>query len=165
MTRLSLLIFQRYRWMIRFVLISAFCILITTIILQTFLNGSRLAQHIANAINNNIRGTISVESVQWPAHQLIKGLLGGDVKVTLRNVTVFDPDNEQIIDAPLVVAHIAPYHIITGYWASLRFQRFFYVDRGLFSKYVIKNETCEVCTEPTTDATISDGIILVTQTH
>ena len=117
-------------------LISAFCILITTIILQTFLNGSRLAQHIANAINNNIRGTISVESVQWPAHQLIKGLLGGDVKVTLRNVTVFDPDNEQIIDAPLVVAHIAPYHInhrVLGRLFSAMF-----MSQGVGLKYVIK---------------------------
>lgn len=102
-------------------------LLVTTIVLRVGYNGPALAATVESALNNSIRGSIKVESLDWPLKDLTKLLTGGWVHVEVTGLVVKDEYGEVVIDTPGATLEIDVHPAIGGKHFRIRKVR---LDRG-----------------------------------
>ncbi|RMH42818.1 MAG: hypothetical protein D6689_07085 [Deltaproteobacteria bacterium] len=67
---------------------------------RIWFHGERLASLVTDRINARIRGRVAVRTIEWPLADAPRLLVGGWVRLTLRDVTVYDASGDPVVTAP-----------------------------------------------------------------
>jgi hypothetical protein len=101
--------------------ITVFVLLaIAVVILRVRYNGNALARTVESALEGNIRGKVSVGSIEWPLRDLPKLVTGGWLDVEIKNLDVFDEYGVQVLHTDSARLQIDVHGAISGERYTLR---------------------------------------------
>ena len=84
-------------------------------VLRVGFHGGRLARLVEDEANSRIRGRIEVGSVEWPLSDVYKLATGGWMKLTIRDLKVYDESKTKLVlRAPLATAEIDLHTVMFG---------------------------------------------------
>ncbi len=88
--------------------------LLLTLVLRLQYNGEKLADTVESALKDQIRGTVTIESIDWPLADLSTLLTGGWLRVEVKGLKVKDENDILVIDIPRVTLKLDVHAAIGG---------------------------------------------------
>lgn len=102
------------RWIIASALGLVLLVGAAILFLRVQFHGGQLADEIEDLLNSNMRGRVSIGTVDWPARSLPTVVTGGWVPVTVRDVRVWDAEGKQILQIERIDAELDVHALIFG---------------------------------------------------
>jgi hypothetical protein len=84
------------------------------IVLRLKFNGEALATLVEEQLNARISGEVQIESIDWPLSSLPRAVVGGFIKVKLKELRVLDPDGKEVLYAPYATAELDAHPAMLG---------------------------------------------------
>lgn len=95
-------------------LVAAVLTTAAVVTLRVAFSGSALAERVTSRLNADLRGSVTIKSIDWPLASTPTVVLGGWVPVVLREVQVRDADGIVVLRSPQVRAEIDVHAVLFG---------------------------------------------------
>ena len=94
----------------------AILLIAVVVVLRVWFHGDRLGDLVEEQMNARIRGQVEIGSVEWDLSDLPAVITGGDIKVTIHDLTVYDGEQprERVLYAKTATAYIDAHPAILG---------------------------------------------------
>ncbi len=104
------------RWSLIGTGILVVLVLLAVVVLRVGFHGERLARLVENQANSRIRGRIEVGSIDWSLSDLPKVATGGWMKLTLRDVKVYEDEEKKtlLLRVPRATAEVDVHGVMFG---------------------------------------------------